>query len=599
MTDGRRRAAKAFPASSRSSATEGASPAGLLRQYLRRDAVEVRVGARPRRSPAMPTTPLFLGNFGLPSSSMVRAELFGRLGGFRDDLSARGGDGVLPPRRGCREVAIVDAPPRVGYRISQPGSLVSPANSARLIENALASLDVGGSAPPGGRARATANWQRGRQRLLRTPRLHPALQPRSAGRPVRRCGRRGPQGSPGRLVGRAVRRDASFLPRRSGAARASSGCRTMSDPVQPRRIALMLESDGPGRRRNHADAAGRGAPAAGALRAVCVGPDNGCGWLGGELRRRGFTTDVFTLRQPIDRGLPPRHGGDACARHRIEVVHSHEFTMAVYGAAAAAPDSASPRHHDAWQRDGLSRWQRRIALRLAFAASRAVVAVSRATHAHMAQVMRMAPGSFLTIPNGIALHARTPPRRARRTGPHGSEDVLVLAVGTWSVRKGHIHLLRALSASTWRDTGWHVAIAGRGDEEETLAAFAAEAGVAERVHLLGHRGDIPDLLAAADVYAMPSLWEGLPMALLEAMFAGKAIVASRASGIPEAIDEGQEGLLAEPGDEGPVTEALGQVLADAGLRDRACRGGANARATREFSAAVMTDAYERAYGIRG
>jgi glycosyltransferase involved in cell wall biosynthesis len=65
-----------------------------------------------------------------------------------------------------------------------------------------------------------------------------------------------------------------------------------------------------------------------------------------------------------------------------------------------------------------------------------------------------------------------------------------------------------------------------------------------------NRNDIPDLLALADIFVMPSLFEGLPMALLEAMIAGKAIVASATSGIPEAIESGREGLLVTPGDVG-------------------------------------------------
>jgi len=96
---------------------------------------------------------------------------------------------------------------------------------------------------------------------------------------------------------------------------------------------------------------------------------------------------------------------------------------------------------------------------------------------------------------------------------------------------------------------------------------------------------------------MPSLWEGLPMALLEAMFAEKAIVASRASGIPEAIDEGKEGLLADPGDESQLSEALSKLITDPALRAR-LGANAKARAGRDFSSAVMTDAYERAFGIR-
>ena len=354
----------------------------------------------------------------------------------------------------------------------------------------------------------------------------------------------------------------------------------------------MLESDGPGgaetmlmqlaeelRRRGH--------------HVICVGPDNGCGWLGGELRRRGFTTDVFRLRQPIDRDCL---GGmvEMLRKHQAEIVHSHEFTMAIYGAAATRQLGIPHVITMHGSEKVLARWQRRLALRLAFASSRAVVAVSRATHAHMIKILRMAPGSVLTIPNGIAF---TPGVRAtvRAELDLNPENVLVLAVGNLVPRKGHIHLLRALAALG--NERWHVAIAGRGDEEPRLRAFATDAGVSGRVHLLGHRADIPDLLAAADVYAMPSLWEGLPMALLEAMFAGKAIIASRASGIPEAIDEGKEGLLTDPGDEAQLREVLSSLITDAALRLRLGEA-AQRRAQADFSAAVMTDAYERAYGIR-
>lgn len=361
--------------------------------------------------------------------------------------------------------------------------------------------------------------------------------------------------------------------------------------VAPRRIALMLESDGPGgaetmlmqmaeelRRRGH--------------EVLCVGPAHGCGWLGTELRRRGFTTDVFTLRQPLDRECL-RGMVEMLRRHRIEIVHSHEFTMAIYGAAAARQLDLTHVITMHGSEKVLSRWQRRLALRLAFASSRSVVAVSRATHAHMAKVMRMPPASILTIPNGITF---SPGVREGVRAELGLTDanVLVLAVGNLVPRKGHIHLLRALAALG--NDSWHVAIAGRGDEEQRLLDFAAGAGVGDRVHLLGHRGDIPDLLAAADVYAMPSLWEGLPMALLEAMFAGKAIVASRASGIPEAIDEGKEGLLTDPGDEAQLQEVLSRLITDPALRRR-LGAAAKERAQAHFSAAVMIDAYEGAFGI--
>lgn len=364
--------------------------------------------------------------------------------------------------------------------------------------------------------------------------------------------------------------------------------------VAPRRIALMLESDGPGgaetvlvqvaeelRRRGH--------------HVLAIGPANGCGILGGVLRGRGFETDVFHLARPLDLGCLVGLR-DTLRRHRIEVVHSHEFTMAIYGAAAARMLGLPHVITMHGSQTAFTARRRRVALRLAFGASRATVAVSRATQAYMTRVMGAAPGQYLTIPNGVAV---TPGRRDPVRAELGlaPADRLVVAVGNLSRRKGHLVLLQALAGIDPARAPWHVAIAGRGEEEEALRSYAAGAGMASRVHLLGHRSDIPDVLAAADIYAMPSLWEGLPMALLEAMFAERPVVASRTEGIPEAIDDGVHGLLVEPGAVEPLRAALDVLLTDAALAGRLAAAGL-ARAQREFSAAAMVDGYERAYGIR-
>jgi len=139
------------------------------------------------------------------------------------------------------------------------------------------------------------------------------------------------------------------------------------------------------------------------------------------------------------------------------------------------------------------------------------------------------------------------------------------------------------------------AYAGKGASQvERIEAFAREHGFAERLHILLERSDIPNLLAAADVFCMPSLWEGLPLAVLEAMFAGKPIIASGVSGIPEAITSGTHGLLTPPGDIGALADALRSVLGSAELRAR-LGAAARARAKAEFAIGVMADRYERLY----
>jgi glycosyltransferase involved in cell wall biosynthesis len=367
---------------------------------------------------------------------------------------------------------------------------------------------------------------------------------------------------------------------------------TQSTERRPLRIAQMLESDGPGgaetvlirlsvalRARGHT--------------VFPVGPDRGIGWLGARLREAGFEPDTFSIRRPLDwrclRGMV-----HLLRERRVDVVHSHEFTMAVYGAAAARwlgiPHIISMHGSD----KVTAKWRRRAALRWAFGASRHVVGVSADTTAHLEREIGVRPGLIRTVPNGVPYQAGN--RAATRSALGvGDDEVMVLAVGNLIVRKGHAQLIRALAAAKAScPTPWRLMIAGQGVERDRLLAVAQEHGVAERVHLLGQRADIPDLQAAADVFVMPSLWEGLPLALLEAMFAGSCCVASETSGIPEAITSGEDGILVPPGDETALAAALGAVLPAPDLRAR-LGAAARVRANAQFSMDRMTDAYEALY----
>ena len=148
----------------------------------------------------------------------------------------------------------------------------------------------------------------------------------------------------------------------------------------------------------------------------------------------------------------------------------------------------------------------------------------------------------------------------------------MVAVGNLYPVKDHATLLRALA----RLPAARVAIAGRGDQEEPLRRLAAELGLSDRVHLLGLRDDVETVFAAADVFVQPSLSEGLPLAVLEAMANGLPVVATRVGGIPEAVVDGKTGLLVPPGDPAALAAALAAVL-DADDRG-ACDGRCRARA---------------------
>ena len=212
-------------------------------------------------------------------------------------------------------------------------------------------------------------------------------------------------------------------------------------------------------------------------------------------------------------------------------VHSHEFTMAVYGAVApngSADHTSSP--CTAISDD--ARWRRRMSLRAAFALT--IRSSPSRTTPNDFWMRRSASGPSLRV-----VQTACPSRTAIGHSSDGSCNWH--QVSCWYSRLGASCRGRGTRCSCARSQvsrptvslavghrrQWRRARHPRG----TLWELAVE----DRVHLLGHRDNVGDLFAAADIFAMPSLWEGLPLALFEAMRAGKAIVASATSGIPEAI----------------------------------------------------------------
>ncbi|HEU6453785.1 MAG TPA: glycosyltransferase [Gemmatimonadaceae bacterium] len=363
----------------------------------------------------------------------------------------------------------------------------------------------------------------------------------------------------------------------------------------PLRVALLLESDGPGgaetmllnlgeelRRRGHD--------------VLPLGPAGRTGWLAAQFRERGFAPESYVMRHALDPACA-RQLADILRSHRIQVAHSHEFTMGVYGAIAAS--RAGSRHIITMHggRYYAERGRRRAAMRWAVRRSDALVAVSDATARDLRATLRLPHDAVAVVHNGIPF--REGQRATLRNELGIAEDELLLvAVGNLYPVKGHAVLLRALGelrrSGVVADVRWRLAIAGRGEEEEKLRALATEEGLAERVTLLGFRSDVPDILAAADLFVMPSLSEGLPLALVEAMAAALPVVVSDVGGVSEVAVAGREAILVPPGDVARLAEGVSTLLSDPAAR-AALGAAARARAVRDFSVSTMCEAYERLY----
>ncbi|HLI78816.1 MAG TPA: glycosyltransferase family 4 protein [Candidatus Binataceae bacterium] len=169
-------------------------------------------------------------------------------------------------------------------------------------------------------------------------------------------------------------------------------------------------------------------------------------------------------------------------------------------------------------------------------------------------------------------------------------DFFVGTVGALEGRKGHRYLLQAI-ARLKRDRGARsrikCAIAGAGAMRDDLAHLARELGIANDTLFLGMVGDTRQLLDALDLFVFPSLQEGLGVALLEAMACGLPVVATRAGGIVDAVEDHQNGLLVSPCDAAAIAAAIVDLENDASWRAR-LGSAARARIAENFSMDTMT-----------
>ena len=201
------------------------------------------------------------------------------------------------------------------------------------------------------------------------------------------------------------------------------------------------------------------------------------------------------------------------------------------------------------------------------------------------------PDQVIAIPNGVPVE-RARPTKAREDirGELGVGDAfVVLSTGRLARQKGLEFLVRA--AAALRDLpDLEVLLAGDGPLEQQLSTLVSELQLERTVTLLGHRSDIGDLLAAADLVVLPSLWEGLSISLLEAMAAGKPVVTTTLGGNVEVTNDGETAVLVPPKDPVSLASAIRKLAGDVSLRARLGRRGQEVQRER-YTMRRMIDAY--------
>ena len=175
-----------------------------------------------------------------------------------------------------------------------------------------------------------------------------------------------------------------------------------------------------------------------------------------------------------------------------------------------------------------------------------------------------------------------------------STDFLAVLVARLHELKDHQTALRAVDQARHTIPGLRLLLAGEGDQRAAIEQTIRERGLDQTVILAGTRKDVPNLLAASDVFLMSSISEGIPLTVIEAMAARIPVVSTAVGGLPEIIQHGVTGLLAGAGDDGALAESLTRIAQDGALRQLLIENAAM-RAIESFSLEGMLDSYRNVY----
>lgn len=321
------------------------------------------------------------------------------------------------------------------------------------------------------------------------------------------------------------------------------------------------------------------------------------GWLSERLRSEGWEVGVVPTGKAADfeylRGLAREMRSFA-----PDVVHTHLLGSAVYGNLAALCVDGLPTICTLHGRPDVPDPDRFRAVKAR------VLTRSSNTIAYVSEDLRRWAEPFLGVPhrlgrvvhNGVRFDDPRPSGRERAECGVGPGEVLIGAVGNVRPAKDYATLLRAAALVRARRPDVRFAIAG--DDRTPLTArlkgLSTDLGVSDGIVFLGFRSDVAELLSSFDVFVSSSLTEGLPLATVEAVAAGKPVVLTRVGGVPEVVESGVTGRLVPAGNPEALARGILDTLADRpGAAEMARKGAADVR--ERFSAEAMCRAYADLY----
>jgi glycosyltransferase involved in cell wall biosynthesis len=306
---------------------------------------------------------------------------------------------------------------------------------------------------------------------------------------------------------------------------------------------------------------------------MCI---NQAGPIGEEIRKTGVPFSVLGLTPGISRPFDVLRLRDALHAWSPSIVHTFLLTGSLYGRFAAMMarvpvvigtevniyENKQPMHAR------LERWLMQ--------GTDAVIASAASVKDYYVAQVSADPEKVDVIYNAVdwaQLQATASRDEFRKSIGVPLDAPVAGIIARLTEQKAHRVLFEAMTQPQLSQL--HLIVVGDGELRGDLIARAESLGLSGRIHFLGARRDLGNILAAIDIFTMPSFWEGLPLSMVLAMGAALPVVASRVAGIPEVVSDGVSGLLVNPGDSAQLANALAALLQDGGLRARL---GENARA---------------------
>ncbi len=321
------------------------------------------------------------------------------------------------------------------------------------------------------------------------------------------------------------------------------------------------------------------------------------GPLAAAFRKIGVLVAVLDARVPFD----PAAAGRLARRLRldgVDLLHCHLPEAGVVGRVAArvAGVPVVYTEHSLWDHHHPVA---RTLNRATIGWNARVIAVSEAVRRCVLAGARVPSHRVITIPNGIDV-TRLEGQATSSTGlrrPLGIPDGVhvVGTVGSLAPVKGHRYMLAALALL--RARGWqvHGVIVGRDRGElAALRRLASRLQIGNHVTFAGERADAVGVMGTFDVFVLPSVGEGMPVTLLEAMALGRPVVASGVGGVPEVLRHGREGLVVPPGNAGALADGVEALLRDPAMASRLGKK-ARERVLAEYTVDRMVGRYQQVH----